>query len=314
MNKHFLPLLLAFVATAASAGNLPKLPARNINFIVLSDSGDRDSTRREAAKAMAVGMNEAITRCNIDFVAHTGDQIHDNGAKSSKDPEWKFKLLDIFSGDKLQSVEWHGVPGNHEYRGNPDAVAQFSDEQEWWESPSRYYSYTETLGNGETVLFLYTDTTPLVDKYVEKWSKGRYDKDYPKRELAWADSVLRNSDARWKIVLGHHPVFAMTDKTLAEKTDMQYTLLPVMEEGNVDLYINGHIHDFQHLKTMWSDIHFVTNASGIRTRKPEAVIGTLYCAPGPGYMICSVSHSKIKFFFVHNDGEVIYSYTIKKQQ
>lgn len=290
------------------------MPARYANFIVLSDSGDRDSTRREAAKAMAACMNEAITRCNIDFIAHTGDQIHDKGAKSSKDPEWQFKFLDIFTGDKLQSVQWHGVPGNHEYRGNPDAVAQFSEEHEWWVSPSRYYSYTETLGNGEKLLMVYMDTTPFIDKYVASMRGVLYDWDYRARELAWADSLLQNSDARWKIVLGHHPVFAMTDKTIGEKTDMQHALLPIMEKSDVDLYINGHIHDFQHLKTMWSDIHFVTNASGIRTRKPEAVSGTLFCSPGPGFTLCSVSHSKIRFYFVDQNGEVIYSYTIKKER
>lgn len=306
-------ILFSLIGLATTARTLPKMPERHVNFIVLSDTGEKDSTRRVAARHMASIMDEAVERCNIDFIIHSGDQIHDNGVKSGTDPEWDFKLMDVFSGERLQSVAWHAVPGNHEYRGNPDAVADLSNVHEWWQTPSRYYARSERINTkGDELLVVYTDTTPLVRKYRKRWSEGRYGDSYGADEIAWADSVLSNSDAKWKIVIGHHPLYAHTDKNSEEKTDMQNALLPVLEHGGADMYINGHIHDFQHLKPEGSRISYVTNASGVRTRTPEAVDGTVFCSAGPGFMVCSVSGSRIKFRFVDNRGNVIYTYSIRK--
>jgi 3',5'-cyclic AMP phosphodiesterase CpdA len=67
-------------------------------------------------------------------------------------------------------------------------------------------------------------------------------------ELNWIENQLKNSDAKWKIVMGHHPVFAQTDKSIDERDQMQKYLKPLLDRYNVDVYVCGHIHNFQHIQ------------------------------------------------------------------
>lgn len=302
-------LSLAFLVSWASAqaGTLPDFRRRSLNFIVVSDSGEKTDSLRARASILADHMDSLVRRGGISFVLHAGDQIHDKGVKDALDPEWKFKLLDVYERDALMSIPWHAVPGNHEYRSNPDAVAEYSSVQPWWETPSRYYSIEE----GD-VLILMLDTTPLIDSYRCE-EKGLVNVGYSQEELHWADSTLAASNARWKIVVGHHPVYSVTEKKSRERADMRKRIVPLLRNHGVRLYVNGHIHNFQHIVDD-GGISYITNASSVKTRAAAAGKGTRFCDPGPGFTVVSVSRRSMEVFFVNGSGDVIYSTRIIRKQ
>ena len=140
---------------------------------------------------------------------------------------------------------WYPVLGNHEYRGNTRAVLDYAAVSRRWRMPARYYSMTEVVSEDAEVVVLFIDTPPLIDKY-------RDDPDeYPdaglqsmEGQLAWIDTTLAASDAEWKIVMGHHPVYAGTTKDECERTDLQQRLQPLLDAHDVDLSVSGHIHNF----------------------------------------------------------------------
>ena len=41
------------------------------------------------------------------------------------------------------------------------------------------------------------------------------------KQLAWLDSVLTTAKEDWVLVIGHHPIYADTDKSESERTDLQ---------------------------------------------------------------------------------------------
>lgn len=295
-------LSLAFLVSWASAqaGTLPDFRRRNLNFIVVSDSGEKTDSLRARASILADHMDSLVRRGGISFVLHAGDQIHDKGVRDALDPEWKFKFLDVYERDALMSIPWHAVPGNHEYRSNPDAVAEYSSVQPWWETPSRYYAIEEG-----GVLILMMDTTPLIDSYKCE-EKGLVPAGYRREELHWADSTLAASNARWKIVVGHHPVYSVTEKKTKERKDMQRRIVPLLRDHGVRLYINGHVHNFQHVIDD-NGISYVTNASSVKNRAAAAGNGSRFWNPGPGFTVVSVSRRCMKVYFVNGDGDVIYS-------
>ena len=99
----------------------------------------------------------------------------------------------------------------------------------------------------ERVVFI--DTTPLIGKYHKD------SLDYPsvpqqdaKKQLAWLEEELSGAKEDWVVVVGHHPIYAHTTKSESERKDMQKRVDPILRRHNVDMYICGHIHNFQHIK------------------------------------------------------------------
>ena len=72
--------------------------------------------------------------------------------------------------------------------------------------------------------------------------------------------------------MGHHPIYAYTDKDECERTDMQERVNTVLlKHDNVDMYVCGHLHTFQHIRKDGSDIDYVVNSSGSLSRDVEAI-------------------------------------------
>ncbi|WP_369015077.1 metallophosphoesterase, partial [Klebsiella pneumoniae] len=57
------------------------------------------------------------------------------------------------------------------------------------------------------------------------------------------DSALRESSAKWKIVVGHHTIKSAGQH--GNTVELVAKLLPILQANDVDLYINGHDHCLQ---------------------------------------------------------------------
>ena len=288
-----------------------KLPKKSLNFMVSNDMGRRGVSQQ---KAIAVLMGKEADLNNIEFVAVAGDPIHDNGVKSVTDSEWKVKYEDIYTAPSLMDIPWHAVPGNHEYHGSIQALIDYSQISGRWEMPSRYYTVEKTIDKrGNKVLIVFIDTPPLIDRYRdEKADYSDAGKQDLEKELHWIDSTLSVSDHRWKIVIGHHPVYADTDKGESERTDMQSRVGKILEDRKTDLYICGHIHNFQHIRPEGKYVNYVVNSSASSSREVNKIDGTLFCNPDPGVTVCSATRDDFTFYFINNKGETVYSYALRK--
>jgi len=278
--------------------------------MVASDMGRRGVSDQ---KNVAVLMGKESDFSNIKLVAVAGDPIHDNGVKSVTDTEWKDKFENIYTASSLMEIPWYVVSGNHEYHGSVQSILDYSKISNRWKASSRYFTLEKTIDRrGNKCLLVFIDTAPLIDKY-------RTDNDYSdageqnlEKELKWIDSTLAVSTDRWKIVIGHHPVYADTDKEESERTDMQKRVGTILESRKADAYICGHIHNFQHLKPEGKSVNYIVNSSASLSRKVNRIDGTIFCNPDPGFTICSVTRKSFTFYFINNKGETIYNYVIKK--
>ena len=86
--------------------------------------------------------------------------------------------------------------------------------------PAKYYTFVKEE-DGTTVRIVMVDTTPMIDRYrnSERYADAS-GSDY-KDQLSWLDSVLAEADEDWVLVVGHHPVYADTDKTASERQNLQ---------------------------------------------------------------------------------------------
>ncbi len=309
MKKLFLSLV-AFVAIASQAiaqqtiHPTPYDYAENrFNFYVISDSGRNGYYEQ---KSCAETMGTMAELYSPEFVAAAGDTHHFMGVESTTDPLWMTNFEEVYSHPELM-IPWYAVCGNHEYRGNTQANIDYSAVSRRWQMPSKYYTkYFEEQGTSLLVVFI--DTPPLIDKYRKDSDK------YPdavkedmQAQLTWLESTLKSSKADWKIVIGHHPIYAYTPKSLSERTNMQDRVNPILIKNGVDAYVSGHIHNFQHIRMEGCDIDYIQNSAASLARPVEAVEGTQFCSPDEGFSIVSLDAKSLLIHFVDKNGRFIHT-------
>lgn len=273
------------------------------NFYVANDLGRNGYYDQ---KPIAELMGKMAGEVGPEFVVAAGDVHHFEGVRSVNDPLWMTNYELIYSHPDLM-IDWFPVLGNHEYRGSTQAVLDYTNMSRRWNMKSRYYTQTYTTDDGQSIRLVYLDTAPLIDKYRnDSLSYPDAYKQDMNRELAWTDSVLTVSTEKWKIVIGHHPIYAETPKSADERSDMQARLDPILRKHNVDMYICGHIHNFQHIRIKGSDIDYVVNSSASLSRKVKLTEGTQFCSSEPGFSICSVSKKGLFVYMINKKGEIIY--------
>jgi hypothetical protein len=288
---------------------LPEVPETSVNFIVANDLGRNGYYDQ---KPIAQIMAYTAEHLSIEMIAAAGDVHHFEGVASVNDPLWMTNYELIYDHPELM-IDWYAVCGNHEYRGNTQAVLDYSRVSRRWNIPARYYSRVITAEDGASCRLLFIDTTPLMDKYrTDSLTYPDAWKQDATVQLQWIDSVLTHSTETWKIVIGHHPVYAETKKEKSERADMQSRLAPVLERNRVDVYFCGHIHNFQHIQPPASSVNYVVNSAGSLSRPVKATEGTQFCSGEPGFTICSADAEAFRFFFINQEGKVIYSYAISK--
>lgn len=288
----------------------PEIPANSTTIYIANDLG-RNGYFEQKTVAELMGWMADVA--DPEFVAAIGDVHHFEGVASVDDPLWMTNYELIYSHPDLM-LDWYPLLGNHEYRGNTQAVLDYGEVSRRWVMPGRYYAVEKEVEDGnEKILYVFIDTTPLIDKY------RRDTEDYPDAgkqsiaaELEWLEATLAASTAKWKVVMGHHPIYADTDKSESERTDMQRRVQPLLDKYGVDAYICGHIHNFQHIQAKGSRVQYFVNTSGSLSRDVKPIEGTQFCSGDEGFMILSTADNLMRFFLVNYKGEIIYQYDIKK--
>lgn len=309
IRKIFISTILSFAAiTGANAQTSATDLDGDIKLMIGNDLGRNGYYEQ---KPIAELMGEVAEAVGPDAFLALGDTHHFLGVQSVDDPLWMTNYELIYSHPELQ-VEWCPILGNHEYRGNTQAVIDYSGISRRWAMPSRYY--TRIFDNdGTRVKVVFIDTAPIIDKYhadtVEYPDANCQDVD---AQLKWIDNELSRDDkADWVIVAGHHPVYAQTPKQSSERKDMQKKVYPILRKHKVDMYVCGHIHNFQHIRK--NGIDYVVNTSGSLSR-PEVTSteGTVFCSGVAGFSVLTATPKELTLSMIDDKGNVIHQVTRSK--
>ncbi len=317
MRKILSIALLAIGILAFAQNHVKETPAYDtrkweelkapVNLFIGSDLGRNGYYEQKPIAAMMGAMADAI---GPEAVLALGDTHHYQGIQSVHDPLWLSNYETVYSHPELM-VDWNAVCGNHEYRGNTQAVIDYSKISRRWDMPARYYSKTYT-GKGASVKVIFIDTTPIIDKYRSN------PKSYPdaaaqdvEEQLAWLDLELASATEDWVIVAGHHPVYADTSKDDCERSDMQARVGVILNRHKPAMYICGHIHNFQHICK--DDIDYVVNSSGSKSRPDvKKVDGAVYVSGKPGFSVISAGKNQLRLSMIDNEGKIIHQITKTK--
>ncbi|MEC4895395.1 MAG: metallophosphoesterase [Oscillatoria sp. PMC 1051.18] len=239
------------ITTANSAAELLnseiEIPAEEplLRFVSIGDTG----TGAEGQYAVAKAMNQYYQESSFPLVIMAGDNIYNNGEieKINLVFERPYQFL------LEQGVKFHACLGNHDIRtenGVPQTLYPNFNMQ-----GQRYYTF-----RADPVQYFALDTNGNAD-----WET----------ELAWLETELSQSNAAWKVVFGHHQLYASGaygfNKTLVPK------LTPLFKKYGVQLYINGHEHHYERTNSIDGTTYLISGAGG-GTRPVERSSWTAYSA------------------------------------
>uniref|UniRef100_A0A1J3G6Q8 Purple acid phosphatase n=1 Tax=Noccaea caerulescens TaxID=107243 RepID=A0A1J3G6Q8_NOCCA len=292
----------------------PAKPDGTLSFLVIGDWGRGGSYNQSH---VALQMGEIGEKLDIDFVISTGDNFYDNGLLGLHDPAFQDSFTNIYTAPSLQRP-WYTVLGNHDYRG--DVGAQLSPMLKALDN--RWTCMRSFVVDAEIVDFLFVDTTPFVDKYFVQPTKHVYDwrgvlprQRYLNNILKEVDVALRESSAKWKIVIGHHTIRSAGHH--GNTIELEKQLLPILHANEVDLYVNGHDHCLEHISSADSKIQFMTSGGGSKAWKG----GVDYLDPqelkfyydGQGFMSVYISETELRVVFYDVSGNVLHHWKTYKE-
>jgi tartrate-resistant acid phosphatase type 5 len=292
--------------------NIEVTPAA-VNFIVLGDWGRNGEYHQQA---VAGQMAKTAASLDAGFIVAVGDNFYPGGVQSISDPNWHYSFEEIYRAYVLH-CDWYVALGNHDYKGSIQAQIDYSTVSRRWHMPAPYYSRKINLNDGKELLLVVMDTNPFIDAYYSKddeMGKNVSVQDTAKQRR-WLEQTLSDTSAsiKWKIVVGHHPMYSGGKRIKSKDTDdMKRKFQSLFDRTKVAAYLCGHEHDLQVIRPAG---HFTTqflSGTGCEVRPSGSTEGTQFFASEPGFMTFSATADKIRVQVVHANGKVLYSHTLNQ--
>ncbi len=300
--------LLTGFATAAALAPLAAASARSIlapglAFLAVGDWG-RDGASHQ--RDVAARMGERAAAIGSAFTVSVGDNFYNTGVQSITDPQWRTSFEDVYTAPALRTP-WYVALGNHDYRGVPQAQVDYTRTSPRWRMPARYFTQSFTAPDGQRVDLFVLDTSPMVKRYdsakeADQLRANVESQDAP-AQLRWLDAALGRSTAQWKIVAAHHPVFSggtghgSTPELIAE-------VKPLLERHGVQIYLNGHDHDLQHIVV--GPVTYVCTGAGSETREVNRIAGTVFCSDRSGFTAYRIAGERMTVEFIDYTGTMLH--------
>lgn len=221
---------------------------------------------------VATAMKSYCASASCDAGLMLGDNIYPDGPTGGADGRDDAKRFDDILlapfkdfGNLAPDFRIYATLGNHDWRTSREAA--MSEVRYLETTPPFYmdgiiYSVKPPAGRGDVELFvldtevLLAGTTVYEDGLAddgselppsaidvpEPWTKPQTDLERGMAE--WLERSLRESDARWKIVIGHHPIWSSAGSKYEEAKVMRRLILPALCRY-ADMYIAGHEHTLE---------------------------------------------------------------------
>lgn len=243
--------LTLFASRGAAQAQQASAPVR---FVALGDAGDPVAGQRDVARTIK---NVCDAR-GCDFAIYLGDNFYPAGVTSSHDNELEDKFENSFRDVKLP---FYVSLGNHDNSaaiggdGHDNRGGDFQVEYHYrrdrvsnkFKLPARYY----TARHGDVQIYS-MDTNAVLEEGAGTNDPGSL------KQLAWLRNSLDGSDARWKIVFGHHTYVsngghgnAGSYRGLVEPQGVGANLKSFIEQtacNRADFFFCGHDHHLEWLK------------------------------------------------------------------
>ncbi|MBK5297020.1 MAG: metallophosphoesterase [Vicinamibacteria bacterium] len=225
------------------------LPSRpdSVKFAVIGDSGRGWAPQHEVAGQMVAYRQQFP----FDFVLMAGDNIYEGPATAE---DYRVKFEQPYAALLADGVAFYAVLGNHD-DPNQRNYAPFNMHGH------RYYTFTPPA---KLLAGLMTD--------VRIFALDSTNMDGAQQ--AWLTEQLSTSNARWKIVLLHHPLYTSGRYGLQARL-FRWQLESLLVGNGADVVFSGHEHIYQRSRLQHGIQYFITGGAGSLRRGEGAVTAAI---------------------------------------
>jgi hypothetical protein len=261
------------------------MPAdKPVRIVAIGDFGSGSQGQRDIAAAMVKMAKEEP----FNFGITVGDNFYETGMDSPDDRRWRDWWENLYGP---LGITFYPTMGNHEWYADNGAVAEIEYRSATWHFPAPYYTYT-----AGPVQFFAVDTTEISEA-----------------EVLWLDKAIADSKAHWKVVYGHHPIFAPEKKKSGEYLQyMQARLWPLLK-GRVDAYLCGHQHAMAQMEARDGVHFFMCGGGGAPLGKvAKQSPGVVFAESSFGFLTLDADASTMAIAIFDSDGKPFDSELVTK--
>ena len=276
-------MLPAFVRSPAAPFRAAPVD-QPVRVVAFGDFG----TGSDAQKALGATLAAYHDARRFDLGITLGDNFYSVGMESPADPRWQTQWEQVYGP---LGITFYAALGNHDW-GHPDSPAAeilYSAKTTTWRMPSWYYTFS-----AGPVQFFALDTQSIAAS---------------ERQLRWLDGELARSEARWKVVYGHHPIFS--GGAYEDRPDLIAKLLPILR-NRADVYICGHDHNLQALRPEGNVHFYVAGGGGAGLYQLRSYERSIFASSSNGFAVIDADRAQMSVSLVDGTGKTVYTETLKK--
>jgi predicted phosphodiesterase len=243
----------------------------SLKFAVIGDSGSGSPRQYETGRQLIA----AHEHFPFSFVLMLGDNIY--GGQTPGDLRKKFELpyAPLLQAD----VPFYATLGNHD-----DATVQLAYKPFHMDG-RRHYAFKK--GH---VQFFVLDST-----YV-----GR-------EQVQWLEDQLLKSDAQWKFVYMHHPIYSSGRKHGSDMA-LRAALEPMLIGQGVDVVLAGHEHFYERIKPQHGIQYFTAGSAG-KLREGNIATRSILTAAGfdsdLSFMLMEIAGDELSYQVISRLGKTV---------
>ena len=284
---------------------------RGVRIIAIGDTGEGNLAQNQVADRMS---EKCIQVGGCDAVIMNGDNFYDHGVADTGDAQWGPKFEQPYDRPGLNGLPFYAVLGNHDFGPSSSGVRQAQIDYsrlpvgagpgkrmtDKWHMPSSYYDVrirNVHLFGIDTVDF--TSDEQAVDMRAR----------------------VAASNARWKIVFGHHPRYTsgahFSDNERIGTSGM-FDLQQAIYCG-ADMYMCGHDHDLELIDkgrdALCPNTYFAVSGAGSKLRPsgaPTDARQLFYTDRVEGFAYLQFEGDTLLFQFIDKEGAVLNVKAISK--
>jgi hypothetical protein len=245
--------------------------------------------------AVAAQMGKIFSKRPFESLVMLGDNVYENG-EPHKMPK---AIVGAYGGLFKKGVRALPTLGNHDIRSEAGKA-----QLKYFGLGERRF-YKTPLAAGEVELFSVDTTLMLAHKsyYPEGWRATEAE-----RQHKWLRQALASSKAKYKIVIGHHPMYSSGESSGRDEAVIRQQLDGILRDHGVTAYMSGHHHHYERSKPQGGVTHFVSGGGGQDTWRKGLEAPNARRAAGvrsSQFMLFELKSGKLHFESIDADGKVL---------
>ncbi len=281
--EKMLLILLAVSGLAACSANqktgspieeTAQVVELNVGMLIVGDAGNIEvKPSMSALVPVSSAIKNFCKENSCDFGVMPGDNIYPRGADGAADglldaDRFRRAFKEPFSGllDGNQAFRFYSALGNHDwYNSRAGALAQvsYSEKTPPMFMDGLFYTVKPEAANGAIEIFVVDTEMMMAAEEIQFYKlddegvpyatkqigRGGHENAMPqtakeKGQLSWLSQALKKSDAQWKFIVAHHPLWESKGSKHQQSIVLRKILRPMVCQY-ADAYFAGHQHTLE---------------------------------------------------------------------